>query len=82
MQSYYYGKNGHHLNVRSGEYLGVFHLTAERVDCKLCSCLALTSVVSDHFLLHGHNSDFNDFIILSEDNNSFKLYIKHVCVNI
>ena len=45
------------------------HLTGKRVECKL-------SAVSDHLLLHNHDSDFNDFTILCRDNNGFKLLIK------
>ena len=34
------------------------------------------SAVSDHLLLHNHDSDFNDFTILCRDNNGFRLLIK------
>ena len=34
------------------------------------------SVVSDHLLLHNHDSNFNDFTILCRDNNGFRLLIK------
>ena len=43
----YYGKTEHHLNVRSGEHIGLSPLTGNRVACK-------PSVISDHLLLHGH----------------------------
>ena len=45
------------------------NLTGKRVECK-------PSVVSDHLLLHNHDSDFNDFTILCRDNNGFRLLIK------
>ena len=53
----YYGKTERHLNVRSSEHIGISHLTGKRVECKL-------SAVSDHLLLHNHDSDFNHFTIL------------------
>ena len=65
----YYGKTERHLKVRSGEHLGISHLTGKRVGCK-------PSAVSEHLLLHDHNSDFNDFTILCQDYNSFRLLIK------
>ena len=65
----YYGKTECHLNVRSSEPIGISHLTGKRVECK-------PSVVSDHFLLHNHDSNFNDFTILCRDNNGFRLLIK------
>ena len=34
-----------------------------------------TSAVSDHLLLHNHDSDFNDFTILLQDDNGFRLLI-------
>ena len=45
------------------------HLTGKRVECK-------PSVVSDHLLLHNHDSDFNDFTILCRDNSGFRLLLK------
>ena len=45
------------------------NLTGKRVECKPCA-------VSDHLLLHNHDSDFNDFTILCRDNNGFRLLIK------
>ena len=65
----YYSKTDHHLNVRSSEHIGMSHLTGKRVECK-------PSAVSDHLLLHNHDSDFNDFTILCRDNNGFRLLIK------
>ena len=65
----YYGKTERHLKVRSSEHIGISHLTGKRVECK-------PSAVSDHFLLHNHDSDFNDFTILCRDNNGFRLLIK------
>ena len=65
----YYDKTERHLNVRSSEHIGISHLTGKRVECKL-------SAVSDHLLLHNHDSDFNHFTILCWDNNGFRLQLK------
>ena len=65
----YYGKTEHHLNVRSNKHIGISHLRGKRVEYKLSS-------VSDHLLLHNHDSDFNDFTILYGDNNGFRLLLK------
>ena len=63
------GQTQCHLNIRSSEHIGISHLTGKRVECK-------PSAVSDHLLLHNHDSDFNDFTILCRDNNGFRLLIK------
>ena len=65
----YYGKTERHLNVRSSEHIGISHLTGKRVECK-------PSAVSNHLLLHNHDSDFNDFTILCRDNIGFRLLLK------
>ena len=65
----YYGKTERHLNVRSSEQIAVSHLTGKKVECK-------PSAVSDHLLLHNHDSDFNNFTILCRDNNGFRLLSK------
>ena len=43
--------------MSSTEQIGILHLTGKRVECK-------PFAVSDHLLLHNHDSDFNDFTIL------------------
>ena len=50
------------------------HLTGKRVECK-------PSVVSDHLLLHNHDSDFNDFTILCRDNNGFRLSKESILIS-
>ena len=65
----YYGKTERYLNVRSSEHKGISHLTGTRVEWK-------PSAVSDHFLLHNHDSDFNVFSIICRDNNGFRLLLK------
>ena len=63
-------KTERHLNVRSGEHIGLSPLTRNRVVCK-------PSEISDHLLLHEHNNNsFNDFSILYCENNSFKLSLR------
>ena len=65
----YYGKTELHLNVRSGEHIGLSPLTGNRVACK-------PSAISDHLLLHeDNNSSFNNFSILCCENNAYKLSI-------
>ena len=65
----YYGKAERHLNVRSSQHIGISHLTGKSVECK-------PFAVSDHHLLHNHDSNFNDFFILCQDNNGFRLLLK------
>ena len=65
------GKTECHLNVRSSEHIGISHLTGRSVECK-----PKPSAVSDHLLLHNHDSNFNNFTILCRDNNGFRLLIK------
>ena len=66
----YCGKTERHLNVRSGEHIGLSPLTGNRVVCK-------PSAISDHLSLHEHNnSSFNDFSILCCENNAFKLSLR------
>ena len=66
----YYGKKERHLNVRSGEHIGLSPSTGNRVACK-------PSAILDHLLLHEHNnSSFNDFSVLCCENNFFKLSLR------
>ena len=66
----YYGKTERHFKVRLSEHLGLSPLTGKRVsNCK-------PSAVSDHLLSSCHDSDINDFSILTKANNGFKLLIK------
>ena len=61
----YYGKTERNLNVRSSDHIGMSYLTGKTVEWK-------PSAVSDHLLMHNHDSDFNDFSILYRDNNGFR----------
>ena len=66
----YYGKTERHLNVRSGEHIGLSPLTGNRVACK-------PSAISDRLLLHeDNNSSFNNFSILCCENNAYKLSLR------
>ena len=65
----YYSKTELYLNVRSSEQIGISHLTGKRVECK-------PSAISDEFLLHNHDKNFNDFTVLCRDINGFRLLIK------
>ena len=64
-----YGKTECHLNVRSGEHIGLSPLTGNRVACK-------PSAISDLLLLHEDNSSFNNFSILCCENNAYKLSLR------
>ena len=64
-----YRKTERHRNVRSSEHLGISKLTGKRVGCK-------PSTVSDHLLLHNHDSDYNEFSTLCQDKNGFRLSLK------
>ena len=70
----YYGKTERHLNVRSSEHIGISHLTGKRVEFK-------PSTVSDHLLLHNHDSDFTEFTILCRDNNGFRLLKESILIS-
>ena len=52
-------------DVRSSEHLGISHLTGKRVECK-------PSPVSNHLSMPNHDTNFNEFTILCQDNNGFK----------
>ena len=66
----YYGKTERHLNVRSGEHIGLSPLTGNKLVCK-------PSAISDHLLLHeDNNSSFNNFSILCCENNTYKLSLR------
>ena len=67
----YYGKTECHLNVRSSEHIGISHLTGKRVESE-------PSAVSDYLLLHNPDSNFNDFTILCQENNGFRLLLKEL----
>ena len=63
----YYGKTKHHFKVRRCEHLGLSALTGKRV--KGNSDFA----VKEHHLFCNHLSGFDDFSILTSNNNDFKV---------
>ena len=69
----YYGKTEHQLNVTSREDIAILHLTGKS--------RFKPSAVSNHLLLHIHESDFNDFTILCRGNNGFRLLLKEFIIS-
>ena len=66
----YYGKTDRHLQVRACEHLGITPLTGKRVS------QPRRSAVSDHLLISNHICDFENFSILTSEQNSFRLLLK------
>ena len=66
----YYGETERHLNVRSGEHLGLPALTGKHVNNNK------KSAAKDHCLFFNHVGLFEDFSILTYESNPFKLLIK------
>ena len=69
----YYGKTEHQLNVTPREDIAILHLTGKS--------RFKPSAVSNHLLLHNHDSDFNDFTILRRGNNGFRLLLKEFIIS-
>ena len=65
----YYGECVRHLNVRIGEHIGISPLTRKKVKPK-------GSAVSDHFLLFNHSPSFENFSVLTKENEKFLLELK------
>ena len=57
------------LIVRASELSGISHLTGKRLECK-------PSSVSDNLFLHNYDNDFDDFTILCQDRDGFRLLLK------
>ena len=66
-----YSKTERYINIRSGEHIGISHLTEIRVECK-------PFAVSDHLFLQIHDRYFNDFTILCQDINDFRLLLERI----
>ena len=66
----YYGKSIKHLDIRSGEHIGVSPLTGKKV--KPVS----NSAVHDHLLHCNYLPSFDNFSILAHENKTFLLEIK------
>ena len=69
-----YSKTERHINIRSGEHIGISHLTEIKVECK-------PFAVSDHLFLQNHDRYFNDFTILCQDSNNFRLLLERIYLN-
>ena len=69
----YYGKTEHQLNLTPREDIAILHLTGKS--------RFKPSAVSNHLLLHNHDSDFNDFTILRRGNNGFRLLLKEFIIS-
>ena len=59
----YYGECMRHLNVRTGEHIGISPLTLKQVKPK-------NSSVADNLLLCNHSASYDDFSILTHENKS------------
>ena len=63
----YYGKTKHHFIIRMCEHLGVSALTGKRVKGDN------DSAIKEHHLFCNYSSGFDDFCILTSNNNNFKV---------
>ena len=63
----YYGKTQRHFKVRIGEHLGVSPLTGKKVKG------VLESSIKDHLLFCKFNPNFEDFSIIANNDNNFKI---------
>ena len=66
---YYYGECVRHLNVRTGEHIGILPLIKKQVKPKNCS-------EADHLLFCNHSASHDDFSILTRENKTFLLELK------
>ena len=66
----YYGQTQIHFFVRASEHLGITPLTGKFAKTPK------KSAIFDHMLLDGHKASFDNFSILSKENNAFKLQLK------
>ena len=66
----YFGQTQRNFFVRACEYLGIAPLTGEFVKTPK------NSAIFDHMLLDGHKASFDNFSILLNESNPFKLQLK------
>ena len=66
----YYGESERHFHIRASEHLGITPLTGKRV------ANPKKSAINDHMLYKNHDASYDDFSILTRENNKFKLRIK------
>ena len=65
----YHGDCVRHLNVRTGEHIGITPLTRKQVKPKYSS-------VINHLILCNHSASYDDFGILTRENEKFLLELK------
>ena len=65
----YYGECIRHLNVRTGEHIGISSLTKKKVKLK-------GSTISDHLFFCNHSPSFESFSVLTNENKKFLLELK------
>ena len=65
----YYGECMRHLDVRIGEHIGISPLTRKQVKPK-------NSSIADHLLLCNHSAFYDDFSIITCENEKFLLGLK------
>ena len=59
----YYDETDRHLKIRSGEHIGISHLTVKKVKP------SAESSICDHLLFCNHDPSFDDFTILTQEIN-------------
>ena len=67
----YYDECMRHLNVRTGEHIGISPLTKRQVKPNNGS-------LADHLLLCNHSASYDDFSILTRENKTFLLELKEI----
>ena len=60
----YYGECMRHLNVRTGEHIGISPLTRKQIKPK-------NSSIADHLLLCNYSASYDDFSILTRKEKGF-----------
>ena len=65
----YYDECMRHLNVRTGEHIGISPLTKKQVKPQ-------NSSVADHLLLYNYSTSYDEFNTLTRDNKRFLLGLK------
>ena len=65
----YYGECVRHLNLRTGDHIGISPLTKKKVKPK-------GSAVSDQLSLCNHSSSFKNFSVPTKENRKFALELK------
>ena len=69
----YYGESIRHLDIRSGEHIGVSTLTGKKVKP------SNNSAICDHLLHSNFLPSFDNFSVLAHENKKYLLEIKESC---